>query len=203
MDVSWSLANIDRTTRDDVSAPTTRQETEDPSLSNRRRRHQPREPRSAFEAAARSIANERLAERVQPTGNADPRRLGGAIVGPGGPHDRGAVVLDTTDCVLLDGTYACTVDGVRDGRSDGQMIYLTLSGRVNKTQDRVQVGYLFGPDGAAALITELLALADRHGTDLLDDVTRRLTKLHQDKNVDLRWLRAAIDNVIDNMEEAL
>lgn len=171
-------------------------------MSNRRRRHQPHEPRSApFEAAARAIAHERLAERVQPTGNADPRRLGGAISGPGGPRDRGAVVLDTTDCVLLDGSHVCTVDGVRDGRSHGQMIYLTLSGRVNKTPDRVQVGYLFGPDGAAALITQLLALADRHGTDLLDDVTRRLTELHQDKHVDLRWLRAAIDNVIADQEE--
>jgi hypothetical protein len=135
---------------------------------------------------------------AQPTGNADPRQLGGSIAGPGGPRDRGAVVLDMTDCVLLDAMDVCTVDGVRDGHSNGQMIYMTLQGRVNKTPDRVQVGYAFGPDGAAALITELLALADRCGTDLLDDVTRRLTELHQGKAVDLRWLHAAIENVLDD-----
>ena len=47
---------------------------------------------------------------------------------------------------------------------------------------------------------QLDALADRHGTDLLDDVTRRLTELHQGKHVDLHWLRAAIDNVIAEQE---
>jgi hypothetical protein len=141
-----------------------------------------------------------LYDRVQPTGNADPRKLSGAISGPGGPLDRGAVVLDMTDCVLLDGMDVCTVDGVRDGRSNGQMIYMTLQGRVNKTTTRTQVGYAFGPDGAAALITELLALADRWGTDLLDDVTRRLTELHQGKCVDLHWLQAAIANAIDSQE---
>lgn len=134
---------------------------------------------------------------VQPTGNADPRRLGGAIVGPGGPHDQGAVILDMTDCVLLEEQMVCTVDKVRDGRSHGQMIYMTLAGRINKTTDRVQVGYAFGPDGAAALITELLAMADRHGPELLDDITRRLTELHQNRHVDLAWLRAAIDNAIE------
>lgn len=142
-----------------------------------------------------------LYDQVQPTGNADPRKFGGAIAGPGGPRDRGAVVLDMTDCVHLDGCHVATVDSVRDGRSNGQMIYMTLSGRINKTADRTQIGYAFGPDGAAALITELLALADRHGPDLLDDVTRRLTELHQGKAVDLHWLRAAIDNVIDDQGE--
>lgn len=143
-----------------------------------------------------------LYNRVQPTGNANPRTLGGSIAGPGGPHDQGSVVLDMTDCVLLDAMDACTVDGVRDGHSNGQMIYMTLQGRINKTRDRTQIGYAFGPDGAAALITELLALADRCGPDLLDDVTRRLTDLHQGRHVDLHWLRAAIDNAIAEQGDA-
>jgi len=142
-----------------------------------------------------------LYDQIQSTGNADPRRLGGSIAGPGGPHDQGAVVLDMTDCVLLDAMDVCTVDSVRDGRSNGQMIYMTLQGRVNKTTDRTQIGYAFGPDGAASLITELLALADRHGAELLDDLTRRLTELHQGKHLDLHWLRAAIDNAITSTEE--
>lgn len=164
-------------------------------MSNRPRRRRPRQkPQDELASLLAELAAiagpasgpyRRLLDQAQPTGNADPRKLGGSIIGPGGPHDRGAVLLDS----------------VRDGRSGGQMIYMTLSGRVNKTTDQVQVGYAFGPDGAAALITELLALADRAGADLLDDVTRRLTDLHQSKTVDLHWLRAAIDNVIADQEK--
>lgn len=138
---------------------------------------------------------------AQPTGVADPRTLGGSMSGPGGPRDRGAVVLDMTDVVLLDGAEVCTIDNVvRNAVFGGQAIFMTLAGRVNKTTRRVQVGYIFGPDGAAALITQLLALADRHGAELLDDVTRRLTELHQEKAVDLHFLRAAIDNAIEGAE---
>lgn len=71
---------------------------------------------------------------------------------------------------------------------------------MTKKPDRARVGYLFGPDGAAAIITELLA--DRFGPELLDDVTRRLTALHQGRDVDLSWLRAAIDNAIEAAEDA-
>ena len=134
---------------------------------------------------------------AQPSGVADPRRLGGSIAGPGGSRDRGAVVIDMTDAVLLDGVDVATVDTVRAGEMAGQAIFATLSGRVNKSTDRVAVGFAFGPDGAAALVTELLALADRFGADLLDDLTRRLTELHQGKHVDLHFLRAAIDLAIE------
>lgn len=151
-------------------------------------------------AKRRPVAGD-LAKLAQPTGISDPRRLGGDMIGPGGPHDRGAVFLDLTDVVLLDHAACCTVDGVRAGALTGQMIFMTLEGRVNKKTDRVQVGYLFDTDGAAALITELLALADRHGPEMLDDVTRRLTTLHRDKHVDLHWLRAAVDNAISNVTD--
>lgn len=135
----------------------------------------------------------------QPSGCTDPRRIGGEIVGPGGSRDHGAVVVDTTDCVLLDDMIACPVDQVRMGELAGQAIYMTLGGRINRRQEHAKVGYLFGPDGAAAIITELLALADRCGAELLDDVTRRLTELHQGRHVDLAWLRAAIDNAMEAM----
>lgn len=138
-----------------------------------------------------------LARLAQPTGVSDPRRLGGDIVGPGGSRDRGAVFLDTSDAVLLESTNVCTVDNVRQGVLGGQVIFMTLDGRINRTTDRARVGFLFGPDGAAALITELLAVADRFGAELLDDVTRRLTELHQGKHVDLHFLRAAIDVAIE------
>ena len=115
---------------------------------------------------------------AQPSGVADPRRLGGSIAGPGGSRDRGAVVIDMTDAVLLDGVDVATVDTVRAGEMAGQAIFATLSGRVNKSTDRVAVGFAFGPAG-------------------LDDLTRRLTELHQGKHVDLHFLRAAIDLAIE------
>lgn len=65
----------------------------------------------------------------------------------------------------------------------------------------MQVGFAFGPGGAAAIITELLALADRCGPELLDDVTRRLKSLHRGRNVDLAWLRAAVDIALDDEAE--
>lgn len=143
-----------------------------------------------------------LARLVQPTGVADPRKLGGDMAGPGGSRDQGAVFLDTTDVVLLEHAEVCTVDAVRQGAMSGQVMFMTLSGRVNKRDDRVKAGFMFGPDGAAALVTELLALADRFGAELLDDLTRRLTDLHQGKHVDLHFLRAAIDNAIDAAESS-
>jgi hypothetical protein len=138
-----------------------------------------------------------LARLAQPTGLSDPRRLGGDLAGLGGPRDRGAVFLDTTDTVLLESVEVCTVDAVRQGALGGQVIFMMLDGRINKTTDRTRVGYILGPDSAAALITQLLALADRHGAELLDDITRRLTELHQGQHVDLAFLRAAIDNAIE------
>lgn len=138
-----------------------------------------------------------LARLAQPTGASDPRRLGGDMVGPGGSREVAAVIIDPTDAVLLDHVDVCTIDAVRQGALGGQAIFMTLDGRINKRSERARVGYMFGPDGAAALITELLALSERFGPDLLDDVTRRLTELHQGKHVDLAWLRAAIENAID------
>lgn len=138
-----------------------------------------------------------LQRLAQPTGAADPRRLGGDIAGPGGPHDRGAVLIDPTDCLLMSGVTVALIDLVRAGELGERAMFMTLNGRINKTTDEVRVGVILNTDGAAALITELLALADRAGPELLDDMTRRLTDLYRDKNVDLAWLRAAIDNAIE------
>ena len=42
----------------------------------------------------------------------DPRRLRGSIAGPGGPHERGSVVLDSRNAVLLDAVNVAAVDEV-------------------------------------------------------------------------------------------
>lgn len=141
-----------------------------------------------------------LAKLAQPSGIADPRTLGGSMSGPGGSRDRNGVVIDVADSVLMDTVDVSVMEAVRGGVMDGRVTFMMLGGRVNKTTRRVQVGFMFPPDGAAAIITELLAIADRDGVELLDDLTRRLTELHQGKNVDLHFLRAAIDNAIDSSD---
>lgn len=150
--------------------------------------------------ARRNDAERRAAElraAAQPTGNADPRHLGGSMTGPGGPHDQGGLIIDTTDVVLLDEADVCTVGMVRRGTDQGEGVYLQLGGQINRTSRRTQVGFVTDTDGAAMLIAELLAIADRHGADLLRDLTRRLVALHRRKNVNLVWLRAAIDAAVD------
>lgn len=143
-----------------------------------------------------------LYRAAQPNGLNDPRRFGGSIIGDvGSSRDASSVVLDLTDAVILEGTTVVVVEGVRSGVSAGQCIFMTCDGRVNKTTDQVRVGLMLNTDGAAAIITELLAVADRAGPELLDDITRRLTELHQGKHVDLHWLRGAIDNVLADVED--
>lgn len=137
----------------------------------------------------------------QPSGNANPLNLGGAISGPGGPRDHGAVVIDATDSILLDDMMVATMDGFKDGISQGDMIFMTLGGRVNKKTERAQVGFAFGSDGAAALITELLAVSDRFGAELLRDVTERLVTLKKEGNIDLRFLLTAIELAIEEATE--
>lgn len=137
---------------------------------------------------------ERLAKRVTEKLH-DPRLLGGEIHSFGGGMSES--LLDVTNAVHLESMNVCTIDTVRQGLLNEQAIFMVLYGRINKTKDNVQAGFIFGPDGAAALITELLALADRFGAELLTDITRRLTELHQNKTVDLHFLKAAIDSVLE------
>ena len=85
----------------------------------------------------------------------DPRKTGGDIAGPGGPHDRNSVIVDTTDAVLLDRSDVCLVE----------------------TSNGTPVLYLLNEDGAAALVTELLALAHRISPEFGDRFTARLQHL--------------------------
>lgn len=103
----------------------------------------------------------------------DPRKTGGDIAGPGGPHDRNSVIVDTTDAVLLDRSDVCLVE-----TSNGTpVLAMLLEGRINKTTDRARNLYLLNEDGAAALVTELLALAHRISPEFGDRFTARLQHL--------------------------
>lgn len=110
--------------------------------------------------------DERKRNRRIPGGATDPvdGSVGGTIAGPGGPYDRDAVVVDTTNAVLLDTTVAAIVALTRGGKADGDAIALTLEGRVNHREARAEVLYLMDEDGAAALIAELVGVAARAGS---------------------------------------
>lgn len=138
---------------------------------------------------------EKLAKRVSQKVY-DPRNLGGEIYSFG--EGVSESLIDVTNAVHLKSVNVCTVDTMRQGLLNEQAIFMVLYGRVNKTKDYVQAGYITGPDGAAALLTELLALADRFGAELLNDITRRFTELHQEKKVDLHFLKAAIDLALED-----
>jgi hypothetical protein len=115
----------------------------------------------------------------------DPRDIPGAMAGPGGPHDRGGVVLDARNALLLETVDVSTVDPERGGRGQ-QAVAMVLGGRINQSQDRASVLILFGTDGAAAIVTELVALFGRitgHPGPFINDVMARVRKLSQDGNM--------------------
>lgn len=79
------------------------------------------------------------------------------IIG-GSPRGRGDALLDARSAVLLDGVEVVLVDTKRD---EAVSMMLVLKGRVNYSSDRATHAYLFGPDGAAGIISELVELTER------------------------------------------
>lgn len=104
----------------------------------------------------------------------DPRKTGGDIAGPGGPHDRNAVIIDTTDAVLLDHS---TVTLVETSNHAAPVLAMLLEGRINKTTDRARNLYLMNEDGAAALVSELITLAHRIGPEFGERLMQRVNGL--------------------------
>lgn len=102
----------------------------------------------------------------------DPRKAGGTIAGPGGPHDRAGIILDTSRAVLLDGVHVAQVDATRDGEPTEPLLGMLLSGRINQTPDLTSILYLLDVDGAAAISTEILALMGRAG--LYEEYARKM-----------------------------
>lgn len=116
----------------------------------------------------------------------NPRAAGGDISGPGGPHDAHAVVVDTGRAVLLDYTEVCAVQTGRVGPDGSRQmnaepaVAMLMAGRINKSSDRASIVFLFDTDGAAAIISELVALAGRMGPMAREDLRRRLRALHEE-----------------------
>ena len=104
----------------------------------------------------------------------DPRKSGGDIAGPGGPHDRDSVIIDPTNAVLLDHSTVSLVGSPGEPRP---YLAVLLEGRINRTTDRARNLYLMNEDGAAALVSELLALAHRIGPEFSERVMARVSHL--------------------------
>lgn len=76
----------------------------------------------------------------------------------GDPNAAGGSLLDLRSAVLLRGIDVVLVDTKQD---DPVAMMMTLSGRINYASDEIEHVYVFGPDGAAALMTQLVQLAKR------------------------------------------
>lgn len=114
----------------------------------------------------------------------DPRRVHGeGIVGPGGPRDHDAVLVDATNAVLMDHVAVSMVSPRRvtdNGVEAGEpVVTLSLGGRINRSQERAEIVFVFDPiDGTAALISELFGLAHRWGGDeFLDRLLERIDEV--------------------------
>jgi hypothetical protein len=109
----------------------------------------------------------------------DPRKAGGAYAGPGGPFDRHAVVVDATDAVLLANVGVTVIEPYLDSRPKLPAVGLELSGRINKTGEVARILFLMDADGAAAIVSELLGLAQRAAGILPDFLPRLLARIDE------------------------
>jgi hypothetical protein len=115
----------------------------------------------------------------------DPRKLPGAMVGPGGPHDHGGVILDARNAVMLDSIDVSTLDPERGGRGQS-LIALILGGRINQTTERAGVLFVMGTEGAASIVAELYGLYGRATGDIAlfsDMVAEKLRVLGEEGNL--------------------
>lgn len=103
--------------------------------------------------------------------------LRGQIMGQFMAYENGDpnVLLDVNRAIHLEGMDVCRVDafsGVTDktnrtpnGPERHELISMVLEGRINKSPQRSKAMYIYDVDGAAALISELLALGSRMGPE--------------------------------------
>lgn len=121
--------------------------------------------------------------RIRPE---NPRRLPGDMIDAGTPHSRNSVVLDARHAILMDTVEVSTLDP-DNSRGQGSAIAMLLGGRINQTEDVTKVLFLFGTDGAAAIITQLIALMGRAtGIDsdqMMKDILDRWNDLKEEGNI--------------------
>lgn len=92
----------------------------------------------------------------------DPREMGGDMPGPGGSFDRGGVVVDTRNAILVDNTWFAHVDDWSHLNPDGVYAIL-VEGRINRTTDRAKVMIIGDIDYLGTLIANIHGVAARMG----------------------------------------
>jgi hypothetical protein len=94
----------------------------------------------------------------------DTTNLQGTMVDPiGDPNARGNVVIDARNAILMETVECCLVDADPREELKPERLCLTLGGRVNMRNERSQVLFMFDVDGAAAIVSQLVALGGRIG----------------------------------------
>lgn len=93
----------------------------------------------------------------------DPRQHSGqGIVGPGGPRDRHAVIIDAENAILpSDITGAMVEPDPGSGRKP--LAAITISGRINKSPDEVTMLYMMDVEGAGQLAAAIAGTFVRYG----------------------------------------
>jgi hypothetical protein len=119
---------------------------------------------------------------IPPARSTDPPGFGGSIAGPGGPHDRGGVVLDVGNALVPTSIEVAQLDEGPVGA-----VALLLRGPVVSSGEEASVMVLLGTDAAAAITTELTALYSRMGGEgaqrYQTDMLARIEALIRDGNV--------------------
>lgn len=95
----------------------------------------------------------------------------------GDPHARGNVVIDARNAILMETVDCCLVDTHPGEEAEPERLCLTLGGRVNMRDERSQVLFMFGVDGAAALVSQLIALGGRIGPEFQQRLMARAQEL--------------------------
>lgn len=89
----------------------------------------------------------------------------------------GDAVIDARKAVLLDTVAVAVVGTASLEHGAGHALAINLEGRRNKSDERVDVLYLTDPEGCAAIVSEILGLADRVGPDFRNALLARIAAL--------------------------
>lgn len=83
--------------------------------------------------------------------------LGGDIAGPGGPHDKGQIVINTRGALISDHITVAAIDEL-----DVELpTAILIEGRINRTPHRAKVVVIVNNDGVAGFISELVGFISR------------------------------------------
>lgn len=94
----------------------------------------------------------------------------------GSAYGRGDAIIDVEGSVLFDTVTAALV-GVGQQTGVETCIAVELGGRINHDTERSEVLYLMNADGAAALVSEILGVAQRIGPHFLEHLMQRIADL--------------------------